>query len=219
MGTPAEEILEKMDKFQEAVNASQKTADLALESANDPLIKESAENAAKAAVEAMEGVNAIKSDMAALDEHSKFLEKQISRMPSGKDTGLSEFEEKARNAMTHFMRHNVPMHEDIVNEICGDMAKKSLVGVTPEHIEMFKKTLIAGNNPQGGYWIRPERSATMIRRIFETSPVRRLANIETTTSDVLEMIIDDNEATTGGWVGATSYRDSRPKRRWRSSNC
>jgi HK97 family phage major capsid protein len=46
----------------------------------------------------------------------------------------------------------------------------------------------------------------MITRIFETSPMRNSAAIESITGDVLDILIDDNELTAGGWVAETGSR-------------
>lgn len=54
--------------------------------------------------------------------------------------------------------------------------------------------------PEGGYLVRPQFSATIVDRIFETSPMRQIANVERTSSDNLRMIIDDDEADFN-WAG------------------
>lgn len=55
------------------------------------------------------------------------------------------------------------------------------------------KALSEGVDPEGGYTVRPEVSSRIITRIFETSPIRQVANVETISSDSLEMLIDDEE--------------------------
>jgi HK97 family phage major capsid protein len=54
--------------------------------------------------------------------------------------------------------------------------------------------------PDGGYLVRPELSAFVITRVFETSPMRLAANIETGASKSREYLIDDDEAESA-WVG------------------
>jgi HK97 family phage major capsid protein len=49
-------------------------------------------------------------------------------------------------------------------------------------------------NEDGGYLVRPGLSATIITRIFETSPLRGVANIETGSTKSIDVLIDDNEA-------------------------
>lgn len=55
-------------------------------------------------------------------------------------------------------------------------------------------------NPQGGYLVRPEFSDFIVSRMFETSPIRQIANVETIGGKSLTLIIDDDEAA-AGWVG------------------
>lgn len=62
------------------------------------------------------------------------------------------------------------------------------------------KAMSTDVNPDGGYLVRPELSSTVITRVFETSPVRQLANVERTGGKSIDILIDDQEAA-GRWVG------------------
>lgn len=56
------------------------------------------------------------------------------------------------------------------------------------------KTLVAGSGPDGGYWVPVDRQAKILERIFETSPMRQIgADVITTSSNEVEMVIDDGE--------------------------
>ena len=68
-----------------------------------------------------------------------------------------------------------------------------------------KKTLSVGNNAEGGYLVTHQMSNAMIRAIFETSPMRQLANITSISSDALEIIEDYDEAY-AGWTHETETR-------------
>ncbi len=73
--------------------------------------------------------------------------------------------------------------------------------------DIGKKDLVGGVNPQGGYWITPERRTDFtVTRMFETSPIRQIANIMNTVNRSVEVIVDDNESESGGWVGETEVR-------------
>lgn len=65
--------------------------------------------------------------------------------------------------------------------------------------QMQTKALSAGSDPDGGYLVTPSMSAKIVSAIFETSPMRQLASIETISTDSLEMIDDHSEAA-AGWV-------------------
>jgi len=62
------------------------------------------------------------------------------------------------------------------------------------------KSMSTDVNPDGGYLVRPELSSIIIDRVFETSPVRQVANVERTGAKSIDILIDDNEAA-ARWVG------------------
>lgn len=64
-----------------------------------------------------------------------------------------------------------------------------------------KKALSVGSDPDGGYLVTPQISNKIIETVFETSPMRQLASIETISSDVLE-IIEDNDEAAAGWTAS-----------------
>lgn len=195
---------EKLDKTLEAATEAQKKAAEVGENASktDSTVQKAAEDAAKA----MEQAQELKQKIDAVEKTGEYIEKALSRMnPTGHDEG-KELESKAKDQMISYLRKKTPLDEDVVEATCKALSLKSLHGISQTQMDLEVKDLIAGSNPDGGYWIRPERSATMIQRIFETSPVRTIADVQTTNSDAMEMIIDDDEAATGGWVGETSSR-------------
>jgi HK97 family phage major capsid protein len=63
-----------------------------------------------------------------------------------------------------------------------------------------------GSDPDGGYWTPPQMAQDIKSRLFETSPMRELASIDTMATDSLELPIDTNDATSGGWIGETASR-------------
>ena len=67
------------------------------------------------------------------------------------------------------------------------------------------KLLSVDRDPGGGYWVKPEMSARIIKFVFETSPIRQFATVETIGTDALEMITDLNQVGFG-WVGEQESR-------------
>jgi len=65
--------------------------------------------------------------------------------------------------------------------------------------EVEIKAMSTDVNPDGGYLVRPEFANFIIDRVFETSPLRQLANVVTISSKSLEVLIDTDEADSG-WV-------------------
>lgn len=64
------------------------------------------------------------------------------------------------------------------------------------------KALSVGSDPDGGYLVTPTMSAKIVQSIFETSPIRQLASVETISSDSLELI-DDHDQAAAGWTSET----------------
>lgn len=67
------------------------------------------------------------------------------------------------------------------------------------------KALSVGGDPDGGYVVLPDMSGRMVQRVFETSPFRQFANVQTIGTDALEGLHDVDEAGFG-WVGETGAR-------------
>ena len=64
------------------------------------------------------------------------------------------------------------------------------------------KALSVGSDPDGGYLVTPVMSNKIIQSVFETSPMRQLASVETISSDALELI-DDHDQASAGWTSET----------------
>lgn len=89
-------------------------------------------------------------------------------------------------------------------------AAKELEAKGRDALEVFKKTkgrtdleiraMSTDSNPNGGYLVMPELSATVVGRVFETSPIRLVANVEQAGSKSREFLIDDDEGT-AEWSG------------------
>lgn len=62
------------------------------------------------------------------------------------------------------------------------------------------KALAAGRNPDGGYFVPTPVSGRIIKKIFESSPIREVANIESISSNSLDIRIDRDEADVE-WAG------------------
>ena len=78
-----------------------------------------------------------------------------------------------KNAMSNYLRK-------------GDEAGK---GISVEEI----KTMQIGASPDGGYLVRPQFSAKIIQKSFETSPIRQLATVENVSTDTFKYIVDFEE--------------------------
>lgn len=71
--------------------------------------------------------------------------------------------------------------------------------------DMDTKALSVGSNPNGGYLVPTARSARIIDKIYESSPLRQLATVEVIGTEALEVPVDTDEAG-AGWVGEEESR-------------
>lgn len=81
-------------------------------------------------------------------------------------------------------------------------------GIEPSIAEM--KALSVGSDPDGGYLVTPQMSSRIVKKVFETSPMRQLASVETISTDSLEFIVDNDEAASS-WTseqGSVSTTDT-----------
>ena len=67
------------------------------------------------------------------------------------------------------------------------------------------KALSVGIDPDGGYVVDPDTSGRVVKKLFETSPMRQYASVQVISTSALEGLRDLDEAT-AGWVGETGSR-------------
>ena len=127
----------------------------------------------------------ITAKMAEMQKAQAKLEAAINR-PGGDDAGKgmdADLEAKHKAAFRQYMTN-------------GTLPEGFKAG--SEGIEL--KAMSTDVNPDGGYLVRPELSSMIMTRVFETSPLRGVANVETTGSKSIDILIDDQEAG-ARWVG------------------
>jgi HK97 family phage major capsid protein len=107
-----------------------------------------------------------------------------------------EANEKAKKAASKAFQKYLRRGEKALNE--EDV--KAMAAVMPE-----VKALSTDSDPDGGYFVQPERSAEIQKKLFESSPVRQIASIETIGSDSFEELSDYDELD-ANWVGERSSR-------------
>lgn len=81
---------------------------------------------------------------------------------------------------------------------------------TPEEM----KALSAGIEPDGGYLVTPAMSNTIITRLFEGDPIRRLASVENITTGSIEWLVDANEGD-AGWETETMLGTKSTEPDWK----
>ena len=67
------------------------------------------------------------------------------------------------------------------------------------------KAMSVGSDPDGGYLVTPDVNGRIVKKVFETSPIRQIADVITISTDSIEGGEDLDEAD-AGWVGETAAR-------------
>lgn len=79
------------------------------------------------------------------------------------------------------------------------------------------KAMSVGSDPDGGYLVPVDMSGRIAAKIFETSNIRAIAQVDSTNSDAVEGLNDNDEVSTG-WVSETGTRsetDTPELGKWR----
>lgn len=69
-----------------------------------------------------------------------------------------------------------------------------------------RKAMSAGSDPDGGYLLPAPTVGRLVKKVYEQSIIRQLANVQTISTDVLEGIVDNDEAD-AGWVSEMGARN------------
>lgn len=178
------EIQEKLDQIGSAFDAFKK--------AND---KEIAEIKAKGDASALtkEAVEKANADISKLQTELKNVEAALNRSQKGGESKteaqLSREQKEARSEiMQGFLRRkNFEPSETMIKAAYGEKAMQTLV------------------DEDGGFLVSPELASEVVTKVYDTSPMRQLADVQTISTDSLEFIEDLDEAG-AGWVGETEAR-------------
>lgn len=76
-------------------------------------------------------------------------------------------------------------------------------GVESDLAFLERKALSVGSDPDGGYMVTPQMAESIVKTVFESSPMRKVASVLTVSSDALEVIQDNDEAA-AGWTAETA---------------
>ncbi|MCK5017308.1 MAG: phage major capsid protein [Candidatus Peribacteraceae bacterium] len=197
-----EEILPLVKKVNEVVERNEKRI--------DALDEQQIQRLSGDMTKLMDDMNVIQANQKAAEDERKNLEKIIAR-PSQGASHDDEENIKLKTAYNQFLKtghldSDPKAAAQISYDICKKVIDSKLLYATDEQKEKEIKSMVVGSNPRGGYFVHPEMANWMIKRIFETSPMRQIANVVNIGTDALDISIDDNEVDCG-WVGEV---DARP---------
>lgn len=70
-----------------------------------------------------------------------------------------------------------------------------------------RKAMSAGSDPDGGYLLPNSTQGMMVTKLFEQSVMRQIADVQTITTEKIEGVVDDDEAS-AGWVSELGTRSA-----------
>lgn len=114
----------------------------------------------------------------AIEQKNAAIEAAFARRDAGNVDGAKELEAKGRDALQEFK----------AGRDRGDLEIRAMATDTQQ---------------TGGFLVMPDLSSTVVSRVFETSPIRLVANVEQAGSKSREFLIDDDEAG-ATWSGERS---------------
>lgn len=207
MSDQLQEVAQEIKRFNEAVQFVQ-TEVANLKGEQNDSIKKASADAADAAAAVQKLQLAQEADKKSLESTIETLQKQIARgLKNDQGAVVSEAEKRYGKGFAAYIKSRAAidpqcvrdMAEEIVAKDFGDFASASAAET---------KTILEGSNPDGGYWLRPDRASWVVSRIFETSPMRQIANVINISSNALEIVIDDDECD-AAWVGEVDTRSEQ----------
>jgi HK97 family phage major capsid protein len=169
----------------------------------DPVLTERLGKIEKSLDSAQEAKNALEASIAAEKKEREDLELRLQRMgvkgdgdTAKRELELKEFNATANAAAAERKRTFVPLDDAGYDEYKAAHRKFVRYGVdelSPEE----RKTLSVGSDPDGGYLVTPDVSGRIVKKVYETSPIRQIAAVQAISTDALEGLEDLGEAGCG----------------------
>jgi HK97 family phage major capsid protein len=216
MTTPVEEVKNLIQAQGEAWHEFKKT--------NDEILKAKADGKAVSDMQAK--LDAISAD---LDKKGDALKEVQTALVAATSPGNGNKSDEAFNA--EVKQFNLLMRADLQQKgrsITGDMGAedykqyktaflKTVAGVKFEQLsEGERKALQAGSDPDGGYLLPASTTGQTVKKVYEQSIMRQIADVQTISTNKINGVIDNDEAS-AGWVselGTRSDSDTPQLGKW-----
>ena len=175
----------------------------------DAIDKDTVDKASKDGAEALSGLRELQATLKAetwskslqtqqeqLDDIQKHLAMQPGGLVQTMPAAISPFEKSLGRSMRRPAAFKAGVHNVPIETIEAETTK--LVNLYAPHLDdetksHVVKTMIAGFDTEGGLWVPVDRVAKMVKRIFESNPMRQICAVMSTGTDMVEMVVDDNE--------------------------
>lgn len=172
--------------------------------ADDPVVKDKLSKIEKQLDDAAEAKAKIDAAVAAEKKEREELEKRFNRLgiPAGSEAeakklvALATFNAELKGLAASRRREFVPL--DMAGMDAYKAAQDHYLREGKDNLTADEaKTLSVGSDPDGGYWVTPDVTGRIVTKVYESSPVRQYASVQSITTDALEGIEDTGEAGAG----------------------
>ncbi len=201
------------DEFKKAHDAE--VVELKKRGSVDVVVADKVGKLEKAMDDAIEAKNKLEAGLVAERKEREELEKRLNR-PGATEKTAADVELKTFNLQLSARRAEMKMPEVVLDQAEYDKYKAAFGNYLRRNDRTLSaeeiKTLQVSVDPDGGYLVTPDVSGRIIKKVYETSPMRQLATVITITTDKLEGIEDRGEAG-AGYAGerATSGDTTTPQ--------
>ncbi len=217
-------LIEKQGEAFEAFKTALETEMKGKLGKDDPVVTDKISKIEKSLDAAVEAKSALEAAIAAEKKEREDLEARLNRhgiKATGEEEAKRELEIKefnmvlAANASDRKKSFN-PLDAkgmDDYKSAFDRMLREGKENLTPEEV----KTLQVGSDSDGGYFVTPDTTGQMVKKIYESSPIRQIASQQTISTDALEGIEDLDEAGAGyaGERSTSGNTDTPEVGKWR----
>jgi len=198
------EILEKIKEVKEELNSSIASYQAASEKNN----KELETNLQERVEELVEKQSTLADKLETAEKERKEIELAISR--TGNDGKGSKHGFQSEKELKSAFRQSLSGRQvpgDVQTRIMAENIKHFLPHLDDEVAELQAKTMLVGSSPDGGVVCPAELANQVKTRMYETSPIRSVANVVDTMSK--EYIVPFEAAEmAAGWIAETGARST-----------
>jgi len=201
-----DEVSKLFEDFKSANDQRLEQIEKSATKAADGLVTEKVEKLNAAIQEAMDKANAESAEARKAAEQAQLAVRRVMgevgvERPTVKAADLARFKRATGNA-------DAGAEEYLATKAAVDQyLRRGEKGITRDQEELLQKAMSTDSDPDGGYSVMPDTSGRIVQFVFDTSPIRQIAAVQTISSDALEGYNDLDEAGSG-WV---SERGSRPE--------
>lgn len=168
----------------------------------------------KEVVSGIEGSFAdLKSELNTIKEKQDFLDElKLDKITQDITKNLEAMQEEQQKMQAAIERQEVGSADENQEKEHAKKFDAFLRDIKAGKDELEVRAMSTDNNPDGGYLVRPAFVNKVVDRVFETSPLRLVADTLSGSTKSIEMLIDDNEAG-GGWTaeGSTITETDTPQ--------